>query len=254
MKTKKTFHVFLTGIFVLVTMVMNAQTSIYIYKSDKTTVEYAISTLDSISFTAPAGPQLPDHLATPVDITDDYLQNAYKTDTPDGSGDFKKGALVDVTNHGNTDRYWELAGWTASDDCLANGNLDFNGYWGYQGQGAIGIFQADGSAVPVENGKLYQTIQLNPGYYELKVNYIESQSAATAYVVANIGTTLPDLDKVETDATAFLSIPMYKNLSWSDPMLSIKFTITATSDVSLGFVGSAAGGRVMFSKVELWQE
>jgi len=247
MKTKKTFHVFLTGIFVLVTMVMNAQTSIYIYKSDKTTVEYPISTLDSISFTAPAGP---DHVSPPVDITADKLQNTSKSDAQN----FVQGDLVDVTDHSNTDRYYELAGWIASDDCLANGNLDYNGYWGYQGQGAIGIFQASGSAVPVENGKLYQTIQLDPGYYELKVNYIESQSAAVAYVVANLGTSLPDLDKVETDALAFLSIPMYKDISWSDPMLSIKFTITTTSTVSLGFVGSAVAGRVMFSKVELWQE
>jgi len=236
--------VFLTAVFVLGAISMNAQTKVYVHKTDGSAVSFNVGEVESINFLPPT---LPDHV-TPVNITDDKLQNAYK----EVGKPFVTGELAPVPN--NTDRYYQLAGWTANDDCLANGNLDYNGLFSYMADGAIGIFQAQDSPVPVVNGKLYQTIQLDPGYYELKVNYIESQSVATAYVVANVGTDLPDLDKVEADATAFLSIPMYKGLAWDDPMLSIKFTITATSDVSLGFVGSCAGGRVMFSRVELWQE
>jgi len=53
MKTKNIFCVFLTAIFVLGTMAMNAQTKIYVYKTDGTTDEYNIADIDSISFTAP---------------------------------------------------------------------------------------------------------------------------------------------------------------------------------------------------------
>ena len=243
MKTKNIFRVFLTSVFVLGTMTMNAQTKVYVYKTDGTTDEYNISEVDSISFTGPEAVLPPDHLPAPMDITS-LLQNTHKP--------FVTGDLADFD--GNTDRYYQLAGWTANDVCLANGNLDYNGYWAYQGDGAIGLIQASGSPVAVENGKLYQTIELEPGYYRFDVNYIESQGESTAYVVANVGEDLPDIDKVETDATAFLSIDTPMDINW-DNMLSIKFTIYQKSAVSLGFVGSCYNNdRVMFAKVELWQE
>jgi len=51
MKAKNTFRVFLTAIFVLGAMAMNAQTKVYVYKNDGTTDEYDIANVDSISFT-----------------------------------------------------------------------------------------------------------------------------------------------------------------------------------------------------------
>ena len=55
MTTKNIFRVFLTAVFVLGTAVaMNAQTMVYIYKSNGTTDEYNIAEVDSISFTPPA--------------------------------------------------------------------------------------------------------------------------------------------------------------------------------------------------------
>jgi len=54
MKTKNIFRAFLTAIFVLGTMTMNAQTKIYVYKTDGTTDEYNTADIDSISFAAPA--------------------------------------------------------------------------------------------------------------------------------------------------------------------------------------------------------
>jgi len=56
MKTKNILRTLLTCAFFLSVLAMNAQTKIYVYKSDKTTVEYNIADIDSISFTAPAPP------------------------------------------------------------------------------------------------------------------------------------------------------------------------------------------------------
>jgi len=51
MKAKNIFRVFLTAVFVLGAMAMNAQTKVYVYKNDGTTDEYNIADVDSISFT-----------------------------------------------------------------------------------------------------------------------------------------------------------------------------------------------------------
>jgi hypothetical protein len=54
MKASKFLCIVLTSVFIIGTSAMNAQTKIYVHKSDGTAVEYNISELDSISFTAPA--------------------------------------------------------------------------------------------------------------------------------------------------------------------------------------------------------
>ena len=53
MNTKNILRAFLTAVFVLGTVAMNAQTKIYVHKTDGTASEYNIADLDSISFTAP---------------------------------------------------------------------------------------------------------------------------------------------------------------------------------------------------------
>jgi len=59
MKTKNIFRVFLTAAFVLGTMAINAQTKVYVYKSDGTSDEYNIANVDSISFNPKAVPPTP---------------------------------------------------------------------------------------------------------------------------------------------------------------------------------------------------
>jgi len=53
MKTKNILRTFLAAVFVLGTLAMNAQTKIYVHKSDGTADGYTISEVDSISFTPP---------------------------------------------------------------------------------------------------------------------------------------------------------------------------------------------------------
>ena len=61
MKTKNILRTFLVSAFVLGTLAVNAQDKVYVHKTDKSAVEFTISDVDSISFTAPA--------PAPVDYT-----------------------------------------------------------------------------------------------------------------------------------------------------------------------------------------
>ena len=54
MKTKNSVHAFLTSVFLFGVLTMNAQTKVYVHKTDGTAVEYNIADIDSISFTPPA--------------------------------------------------------------------------------------------------------------------------------------------------------------------------------------------------------
>ena len=199
----------------------------YVYKTDKTINVYDSSDVDSISFTVPR---------VPADMTS-LLKN---TQTP-----FTKGGLVAYA--GNPNRFYYLADWLINDACQATGNLDYHDYFG--GGGAMGFEAIDGVST-VENGKLYQTIELEAGYYRFDAYFQEYQANPRAYVVANIGNDLPDIDDVETTATAYTPVTFT-----GETTFSIKFALTKKSTVSLGFVGSCNwGARVMFSKVELWQE
>ena len=56
MKTKYILHALLTCAFFLGTLAINAQTKIYIYKSNGLADEYSLADIDSISFTAPTAP------------------------------------------------------------------------------------------------------------------------------------------------------------------------------------------------------
>ena len=51
MKTKNILYPFLTFVFVLGTLTMNAQTKVYVHKSNGSSDEYNIADIDSISFT-----------------------------------------------------------------------------------------------------------------------------------------------------------------------------------------------------------
>jgi len=172
---------------------------------------------------------------TPENVTSIYLKN---TQTP-----FTHGAAA--PNDAGQNRFYMLTDWIVNAPCLATGNLDVHPYFG---TGAMGFEQ---NGTDIINGKLYQTVTLPAGNYRFVANYVEDQGAPEAYVVANIGSDLPNMDLLATTAAAYTPISYNSD---SNPY-TIRFTLPETSTVSLGFVGSCYGGqRVMFNRVELWSE
>ena len=117
MKTKNILHTFLTCAFLLGVMTMNAQTKIYVHKSDGTAAEYNIADVDSISFTPPAA-----------------------------SVDYSKLKLNEVSGVGNdSDKFYELIN-------LGDADINLNGckiYYNANG--------ATGGTLPAGDGNLTWT-------------------------------------------------------------------------------------------------
>jgi len=235
MKTKKTFRVFLTAVFVLVTMAMNAQTTIYVYQKDKTTDAYDISNLDSISFTPPV---------VAVDITDTYLKNT--TVYVDG-GFATVGDAIGTNN-----RYFLASDWLVNDAVAAVGDVDGSL------ANRLGFVAGTGWSAAVDavvDGHIYQTINLPAGNYRFDAYvYDTASSPLDGYVVAQVGgDDLPSIDAIK-NGTATASVAPILEAVPADVRISVPFTLSSAGPVSLGFVANNPGyTRIFFSSVKLWQ-
>ena len=169
------------------------------------------------------------------------------TNVMKNTGDpFIKGAMV-------LDNRWYVAvDWTANEAAATNGNVDNAkesslSMWTWPGLSPL---------VPIVNGKLYQTVELEAGTYRFDA-FIRSTSNTVnkAYVVAAAGNDLPDIDNVE-DALAFVPTPAgIAATAASKPTLSVEFTIAEKMAVSLGFLGNINSQQdVNYKKVELWEK
>jgi len=157
------------------------------------------------------------------------------------------------------ERFYEVADWSANAAAASNGNVDAHETLLY---GVLCFFTISGWPAPIvqsfENGKLYQTVELEAGTYRFDaVLWSNPNNVATnkIYVMASLGEgdNIPDTNDVESKAMAFLEIP--KGVT-TRPTLSIEFGITEKSAVSLGFVGTCGPGTTQcyFSKVALWRK
>jgi len=185
---------------------------------------------------------------TPVDMTS-LLQNP-------GPGFALGDAIVPVDDPPSLDRWYTPKGWTTNDAAKYNAIIDTHPSWG-DGH-VIGISTDWGLPLnEVHNGKLYQTIDLDAGNYRfdayLMDTYDYDQSWSTdvvgfVYMVVNIGSDIPDQENKD-GALSYLLVPVKTdNIS----QLSLNFTLSEPSTVSIGFVGGSFWSRVLFSRVELW--
>jgi len=185
---------------------------------------------------------------TPVNMTY-LLQNP-------GPGFTLGDAIVPVDDPPSTDRWFTPAGWTTNDAAKTNAIIDTHPSWG-DGH-VIGISTDWGLPInEVFNGKLYQTIDLDAGDYRfdayLMDTYDYDQSWSTdevgfMYMVANIGSDIPDQENKDSALSYFLVPVKTDDIS----QLSLNFTLSERSTVSIGFVGGSFWSRVLFSRVELW--
>jgi hypothetical protein len=159
---------------------------------------------------------------------------------------FIKGDMV----HDN--RFYAAADWIANAAAAANGNVDnlkSNSLtmWTWGGYSPL---------TDIVNGKLYQTVELEAGTYRFDAfAYSTSNAINKAYVAVAAGNDLPDIDNV---SQALASVPVPAGVtegSASKPTLSVEFTITEKTNVSLGFLGNINSQQeTAFRKVELWEK
>lgn len=97
------------------------------------------------------------------------------------------------------------------------------------------------------NGKMYQTTTLPAGSYRVNIQVVESgfqgyPNSSNMYLVVANGTTLPDLSASGTAPTGVLaSVGIQNGVSYnstSGPIQSATFTLTQTTQVSIGFVAT----------------
>ena len=152
-------------------------------------------------------------------------------------------------------RFYEAVGWIANAVAAVNGNIDnFKG----AGYSLSMLTWAGYSPSPsITNGKLYQTVELEAGVYKFDAAlYTTSDGVSRAYVVAALGNDLPDVDNVAQETFSFMPVPAGIEASAaSKPVLSVEFTLSRKSFVSLGFVANIASNQEMLiRRVELWEK
>ena len=151
-------------------------------------------------------------------------------------------------------------------------NYDVDGGWLYNtvgGTNGVVFANADGSynctlsmsvwsgaGFPVENmvnGKLYQTVELEAGSYKFTANIFAVWGELnSSYVVAASGSGLPDIGALNS-ALGSKQIPAENGEGL--PPVTVEFTLSAKTTVSLGFVANITNAEFHISSVQLlWKE
>lgn len=124
-------------------------------------------------------------------------------------------------------RMQKVAGWTHND----NAYISFD-----NSNSSFSVFSASvWGCSDVTNGKIYQTVTLQPGSYTLKVDAggATDPTCADVYGVVAKGETLPDYTVVTTDSNVLGYSDLVKNQLFVN---SISFTLTNSSSVTIGIV------------------
>ena len=113
------------------------------------------------------------------------------------------------------------------------------------------------NASRIENGKLFQTVELETGSYRFDFWVHRSEQptvTAAAFVVAALGDDLPDANNVPQEALGFFRLP--RIAANSDIQYSFNFELAEKATTSLGFVVNSVDGgntQILFSRVALWK-
>jgi uncharacterized repeat protein (TIGR02543 family) len=146
--------------------------------------------------------------------------------------------------------WFQVADWTVSENLVTNGSVA-GGWRGF----VLGMMAYPGNTPlrVVENGKIHQTFELEAGTYRFDALLYGTTGITKVYVAVALGKDLPDTDDIEQTAHKFVSIP-----SGATGTRSFEFTLSAKTEVSLGFVGNINlnddlnAHNVFFSGFTLW--
>jgi len=182
-------------------------------------------------------PMMVDRLYAPA-IAIPYTVNITKRMT-NTEYPFRMGDFVNANN-------WELVEWIVNEEAAINGCID-----NYEGRALLSYVAWDDYPQSVmNNGKIYQTIELEAGSYRFDATHtgVWHYDWAAVYLTVALGTTLPDVENI---STALGSFPV--TASGNTETLSVNFNVPQKSLVSLGFVMSGHNIQSLWNKVELWQ-
>ncbi|WP_353129863.1 DUF5013 domain-containing protein [Parapedobacter pyrenivorans] len=149
-------------------------------------------------------------LGTKVEVTNQYIKNSghpFIASVYDGA---RRGVLADWTTSASVKNY-------------EGGTL--GGFDNYGNGGFMSMERYSSPEIP--NGKIYQTMTLPAGKYDLDVAFLDFAITEQAYIVVNEGPGLPDADDI---AQAIAYTP------FTAPSLS--FVLTEETEVTLGVVAN----------------
>ena len=150
--------------------------------------------------------------ATPVE-----LANAKAPFVGDGS---------DLFSPVGANRMQKVTGWTHN----PNAYVTFDG----NDPSAITFFIAPVWGLSeVQSGKIYQTVNLQPGKYSLKTRVGTVDGPVEAYAVVTTSASLPDITAVATDAGTIKYVDLAGN---ANKTVETVFELTTASTVRIGFV------------------
>lgn len=146
-----------------------------------------------------------------------------------------KNARIPFIASSRSGRWGNLAEWNANDAVKNHG-----GYGGWdEWNGNIFNVESGWGSPAITNGKIWQTILLEPGSYTFEISDLRDTNIGASentYLVANLGTDIPDISNL---ATALASAKVATGKPLSD--LRVKFTLTQQSTVSVGYLTTQAG-------------
>ncbi|WP_186756501.1 DUF4998 domain-containing protein [Echinicola salinicaeni] len=147
-----------------------------------------------------------------------------------------KNAKIPFAHAERGGRWGNLAGWTTN-DALKN----HNGYGGWdEWNGNTFNIESGWGSPAIENGKVFQTMQLEEGTYTFEVSDLRNTNLNEedqGYMVAALGNDLPNVENIDE------SLDYVRILSERDAsLLKVTFTLTETSQVSMGIVTTQRAG------------
>lgn len=146
-----------------------------------------------------------------------------------------KNARIPFIASSRSGRWGNLAEWNANDSVKNHG-----GYGGWdEWNGNIFNIESGWGSPAITNGKIWQTILLEPGTYTFEISDLKDTNIGASentYLVANLGTEIPDIANL---ATALASAKVATGTPLSD--LRVKFTLPQQSTVSVGYLTTQAG-------------
>jgi hypothetical protein len=146
-----------------------------------------------------------------------------------------KNARIPFIASSKSGRWGILAEWNTND---ATKNHSGYGGWDESNENIFNV-ESGWGAPAITNGKIWQTILLEPGTYTFEISDLKDSNitgSENTYLVANLGNDIPDVADI---ATALGSAKVATGKPLSD--LRVRFTLTQQSTVSVGYVTTQQG-------------